>query len=193
MRDRPVEWEAAAGVPGSPHAATALRALDPSEELDEDELGRQVGELPLRRQVLLEGLQEAGLPRRVEVGRVLPERESPKGEDPGAGVEPLVEIAGGADVDLANVPRALLRPRLLDDVEVAVSPAVAEVEGPLNFDAIHTGNASGYRAEAVGIASLQSPSTEGKVALGYQETHSDAMLFPIEEELPMVKSGLAAG
>ena len=193
VRDRPVEWEAAAGVPGSPHVATALRALDPSEDLDEDEQGRQVGELSLRRQVLLESLQEAGLPRRVEVGRVLPERESPKGEGPGAGVQSLVELAGGADVDLANVPRALLRPRLLDDVEVAVSPAVAEFEGPLNFDAIHTGNASGYIAVAVGIASLQSASTEGKVALGYQEAHSDAMLFPIEEELPMVKSGLAAG
>jgi hypothetical protein len=169
--------------------ATALRALDPSEDLDEDEQGRQVGELSLRRQVLLESLQEAGLPRRVEVGRVLPERESPKGEGPGAGVQSLVELAGGADVDLANVPRALLRPRLLDDVEVAVSPAVAEFEGPLHFDAMPTGNASGYLAVAVGIASLPSPSTEGKVVLGYLEAHSDAMLFPMEEELPTVKSG----
>jgi hypothetical protein len=131
----------------------------------------------------------------VKGGGVLPEGEGPKGEGSGAGVQPLVELVRRADVDLADVARALLRPGLLDDVEVSVPSTIAELESPLHFDAMIARNTSGYIAVGVGIWPGKPPQVSPLLTVGTPQVarnnYSDAMLFPIVTGSRAVKSGLA--
>jgi hypothetical protein len=87
-----------------------------------------LGRAALKGKIGFEGREEAGLAGRVKVGRTLPEREAAEG--PGSGLKPSEEGVGGSNIDLTDVPRAPRSSSLLDDVEVAVSTAVAELEGP---------------------------------------------------------------
>jgi hypothetical protein len=71
-----------------------------------------------------------------------------------------VEEGKNGRPELGNLPRPST-----DEVEVAVSSAVAKLEEPLHFDAMSAQDASEHIAVLVGLAPLRSPSTEGRGAL----------------------------
>ena len=131
----PVEGEAALGIPAL-HLAAAQGALGAAQDLEEDETGRGLGGLPVERQGAFQGREETGPTGGVEQRRLPSKGECSELEALRTCGEAAVEGVGGPDVDLTDVAGALARDAgLLDDVEVAVTAAGAELEYPTHSGA----------------------------------------------------------
>ena len=110
------------------HLLAAQRPLDPGGELEEEDLLDGVPIEEARGDPSTEGLEKPGLGGGMEQGRHLAELEGAKRSTGGG--ELSEERVGGADVDDLDVARPLLRPLLLDEVEVPIPVDDAELEVP---------------------------------------------------------------
>ncbi len=110
------------------HLLAAQRLVDPSGELEEEDLLDGVSIEEARGDPSTEGLEKSGLGGGMEQGRNLAELEGAKRSTGGG--ERSEERVGGADVDDLDVAWPLLRPLLLGEVEVPIAVDDPELEVP---------------------------------------------------------------